>query len=482
MATNNNSVYAFDADNNQGPNDEPLWQVNFNGPGVTPVPASDVNTLNSIRTPGPIGIMGTPVIDQATGTMYLVARTKETTGSTASYVQRLHALDISSGAEKFGGPVIINAASRVPVTTTSRVWSPSIRGPQNQRAGLALANGNVYIAWASYGDTDPYHGWIMAYNATTLQQSGVFCVTPDGQQAGIWQSGQPLSIDGSGNLYVGTGNGTFNGTRNFGESILKLNANLSSVLDWFTPDNWASLNTMDLDLGSAGVLLIPGTNDLIGGGKGGRFYVLDRSNLGHMQVGNGQIVQTFQVTGGASDHIHGAPAYWNGPGGPWVYVWGEQDELKSFAVQRLDLQHHAHQPIHLSGPAWDARRIPDDLGQRQSVRQWHPVGVDALRRGRESRDRLRGTARFRCDRSHPRAVEHPDDSSARRLRQFCQVRSADGRQRPGLRAELFQPAPRVWPARVHSARDRRRPRGQWHRVHGCRQFDDHRNLGLGELA
>jgi hypothetical protein len=123
---------------------------------------------------------------------------------------------------------------------------------QNQRAGLALANGNVYIAWASYGDGDPYHGWIMAYNATTLQQTGVFCVTPDGKQAGIWQSGQPLSIDASGNLYVGTGNGTFDGTRNFGESILKLNSNLSSVLDWFAPDNWASLNTMDLDLGSAG--------------------------------------------------------------------------------------------------------------------------------------------------------------------------------------------------------------------------------------
>ena len=331
VATNNNSVYAFDADNNQGPNDVPLWQVSFNGPGVTPVPASDVNTLNSIRTPGPIGIMGTPVINQATGTMYLVARTKETTGSTPSYVQRLHALDLTSGAEKFGGPVIINAA--VPGTGYDNVAGLVTFNPrtQNQRAGLALANGNVYIAWASYGDGDPYHGWIMAYNATTLQQSGVFCVTPDGKQAGIWQSGQPLSIDASGNLYVGTGNGTFDGTRNFGESILKLNSNLSSVLDWFAPDNWASLNTMDLDLGSAGILLIPGTNDLISGGKGGRFYVLDRSNLGHVQVGNGQIVQTFQVTGNFTDnHIHGAPAYWNGPGGPRVYVWGEQDKLKSF--------------------------------------------------------------------------------------------------------------------------------------------------------
>ena len=135
VATNNNSVYAFDADNNQGPNDVPLWQVNFNGPGVTPVPASDVNTLNSIRTPGPIGIMGTPVINQATGTMYLVARTKETTGSTPSYVQRLHALDLTSGAEKFGGPVIINAA--VPGSGYDNVAGLVTFNPrtQNQRAG-----------------------------------------------------------------------------------------------------------------------------------------------------------------------------------------------------------------------------------------------------------------------------------------------------------------------------------------------------------
>src|SRR4029077_11935564 len=199
VATNNNSVYVSDADNNKGSNGLPLWQVNFNGPGVTPVPASDVNTLNSIRTPGPIGIMGTPVINQATGTMYLVARTKETTGGTTRYVQRLHALDLSSGAEKFGGSVVINAA--VPGSGYDNVAGLVSFNPktENQRAGLALANGNVYIAWASYADTDPYHGWIMAYNATTLQKSGVFCVTPDGKQGGIWQSGQPLSIDAAGN-------------------------------------------------------------------------------------------------------------------------------------------------------------------------------------------------------------------------------------------------------------------------------------------
>ena len=239
VATNNNSVYAFDADNNQGANGQPLWHVNFNGPGVTPIPASDTGAQGNIRTPGPIGIMGTPVIDQTTGTMYLVARTKETVGSTVNYVQRLHALDITSGAEKFSGPVVIQAS--VAGTGYDNVGGSVTFNPlmENQRAGLTLANGNVYIAWASYGDTDPYHGWVMAYSASTLQQVGVLCVTPDGERGGIWQSGQPLSVDTSGNLYVATANGDFDGVRNFGESILKLNANLSSVLDWFTPDNCA---------------------------------------------------------------------------------------------------------------------------------------------------------------------------------------------------------------------------------------------------
>ena len=134
--------------------------------------------------------MGTPVIDQTTGTMYLVARTKETTGSTVSYVQRLHALDITSGAEKFGGPVVIQAS--VSGTGYDNVGGAVTFNPlmENQRAGLALANGNVYIAWASYGDTDPYHGWVMAYSASTLQQVGVLCITPNGARGGIWQSGQ----------------------------------------------------------------------------------------------------------------------------------------------------------------------------------------------------------------------------------------------------------------------------------------------------
>ena len=329
VATNNNSVYAFDADTNRSGNDLPLWHVNFNGPGVTPIPATDVQTLNSIRTPGPIGIMGTPVIDQATGTLYVVARTKETVGASVTYVQRLHALDIRSGAEKFGGPVMITATvAGTGYDNAGGVVTFNAR-TANQRAGLALANGNVYIAWSSYGDGGFYHGWVMAYSASTLQQVGVFCITPDGSAAGVWQSGQPPSIDASGNLYLATGNGTFDGVRNFGQTILKLNPNLSTVLDWFTPGNWDSLNRSDRDLGSSGVLLVPGTNDVIGAGKDGLFYLLDRNNLGHSQSGNGQILQSFRV---AIGNVHGGPTYWNGSAGPRVFVWGEDDYLKSFAV------------------------------------------------------------------------------------------------------------------------------------------------------
>jgi hypothetical protein len=326
VTTMNNSVYAFDADTNQGANAQPLWQVNFNNPaaGITPVPVADVQTGQNIRNPGPIGVMGTPVIDPASRTLYLVARTKEN----GTYVQRLHALDLSTGAEKLGGPKVITAS--VAGTGNDNVGGVVSFNPkwQNQRPGLALANGIVYIAWSSHEDTLPYHGWVMGYDAATLAQTGALNVSPDGAQGGIWQSGQPPAIDANGNLYLMTGNGSFDGTRNFGESIVKLNAGLG-VQDWFTPDNWQALNNADADLGSSGVLLIPGTNQVIGGGKSGTFFLLDRNNLGHTQSGNGQIAQHFQATSGG--HIHGGPVYWSGPAGPWLYVWGEQDFLKAFA-------------------------------------------------------------------------------------------------------------------------------------------------------
>lgn len=335
VATQNDSVYAFDADTNTGGNAQPLWQVNFTNPeqGITPVPAADVAnpdhlTGGNIRKPGPIGIMGTPVIDPGTGTLYLVARTKEN----ETYVQRLHALDISSGEEKFGELTIIQA-------TVPGDGSGSIDGQvnfnsriQNQRPGLVLDHGVVYIAWASHDDLGDYNGWIIGYDAATLQQTGVFNDTPDGWGGGIWQSGQPPVADADGNLYLMTGNGTFDasmGGRNVGNSFVKLKARTLELLDWFTPHDVEDLNLQDTDLNSGGVLMIPNTSLIAGGGKEGRLFVLDRNNLGHYNQDDSQVVQAFQATSG---HIHGSPVYYDSPAlGALAYVWGETNFLKGFS-------------------------------------------------------------------------------------------------------------------------------------------------------
>jgi len=329
-ATQNDTVYALDADSSAGANAQPLWQVNFTNPaaGITPVPVADVGDPSSgnIRRPGPIGIMGTPVIDVATGTMYLVARTKEN----GSYFQRLHALDISTGAEKFGGPVTIQA------TISGVTFDPRI---QNQRAGLALDHGIVYVAWSSHDDSGNYHGWVAGYQAATLQQTGMFNVTPGGVQGGIWQSGQPPAIDANGNLYLMTGNGTFtvpSGGQDVSESFIKLRSSDLTLLDWFAQCDVDVWNNANEDLNSAGVLFLPNTTRIFGGGKQGRFFLLDSSNLGRVQqygqqnCTNPQILQSFQAT--TTGHIHGSPVYYVSPSrGALVYVWAEADVLKAFS-------------------------------------------------------------------------------------------------------------------------------------------------------
>ncbi|HET9130723.1 MAG TPA: hypothetical protein VFO86_07245, partial [Terriglobia bacterium] len=250
-------------------------------------------------------------------------RTKED----GQYFQRLHALDVTTGAEKFGGSVVIQAsiAGSGYDAVNGQIDFNSLR--ENQRPGLALSNGKVYIAWASHGDYDPYHGWLMAYDAATLAQVAVFNTTPDGGRGGIWQSGQAPAIDGNGNLILATGNGDWDGTRNFGTTILKLDP-LLSVLDWFTPDNYSFLNDQDYDLGTSGVLMIPDSNKVLVGGKTGTLYLAPQDNLGHLQPGNPQI-QEFQNA--LNGHDHGSPVYWADPTyGPTVFVWSENDYLKAF--------------------------------------------------------------------------------------------------------------------------------------------------------
>jgi hypothetical protein len=331
LVTMNDIVYAFDADSNSG---IPLLSLDLTSQvaGSTPVPVTDL-VGPGLNIVGDVGITSTPYIDTNSKTMYLVARTKETASNcgtvNGNYCQRLHALDITTFAEKFAGPVVIQGS--VPGTAGTGgtlVFDPKIH---NQRASLALANGQIFIGWASHEDAGPYHGWVMAYNATMLVQTGIWSSTPDGTLGGIWMSGRGPAVDAGGNVYFITGNGDWNGTHNFGETILKFGSTAGMpLLDWFTPDNWSSLNAGDVDLGSTGPILVPGTDLVVGGGKQSIFYAMHTGNLGHEVTGNTQIVQLLANNGG---ELKGGPVYWNRSGGvgPWMYVWSNGcDFLKAY--------------------------------------------------------------------------------------------------------------------------------------------------------
>jgi hypothetical protein len=297
VETVNNTIYAFDADDS---NAAPYWQVNFGAP-----PTFNTAGFNCLDMNGDMGIIGTPVIDPDSHTLYVVAKTKEGGG----YAQRLHALDLATGGEKFGGPVEISAPGFTPLL-------------ENQRPGLLLLSGVVYIAWASHCDDGQYHGFVMGYDAQTLAQTAVFNASPKGQAASIWQSGMGPAADENGNIYVVTGNGSWDGVSNFSESFLKLNAPGLDLADWFTPSDHANMDRTDADLGASGALLIPGTNLVVGGGKTGVLYVLDINNLG--QLGDATVLQKFQAT---SRRIHSI-AYWvSAANGPLLYIWGESDQM-----------------------------------------------------------------------------------------------------------------------------------------------------------
>ncbi len=311
-ATMNNTVYAYDADDPA--QTAPLWSVSL-GPAV---PASDVQcccTDISVR----VGILSTPVIDPATQTIYLVSRNKNADGT---YHQWLNALDITSGATKIN-PVEIKA------TYKGLTFDPKIH---NQRPALTLANGNIYIAWASHNDCGPYHGWLISYSAATFAQTGVYVNTPRGNQGGIWMSGQGLTVDAAGNLYLSSGNGTWSADgAQTGNSFVKLDGALNQK-DWFTPFNSDTLNAGDQDLGSSGLLGIPGTTLIVGGSKQGVLYLVDTNNMTHFHAGADRVQQEFQaVFGSGSSHVHGSPIYYNSPvNGPTVFLWGENDFLRAY--------------------------------------------------------------------------------------------------------------------------------------------------------
>jgi hypothetical protein len=331
VATEHDSVYAFDAEHPEHP---PLWHVSFldskRGVGTT-----SADELQCPFIQPEVGVTSTPAIDLRSGTLYVLART-EIRHHLASdeFFQHLHALAITTGVEKFGGPKLITASARG--TGRGAANGKVVFDPQyeNPRASLLLNNNVLYLTWASSCDYGPYHGWVMAYDPQTLTQRAALNVTPDGEEGGIWESDTGPAADSEGNVYVATGNGTFNaskGGRDYGDSELKLTLHGTAfeIQDYFTPYDQARLNDEDGDLGSSGPTVLPDQPGphrhlLLQPGKGAELYIIDRDHMGKFNADGDAVVQRIRMKAGG----YGAAAYWNGH----VFFACEDDSLRDYAV------------------------------------------------------------------------------------------------------------------------------------------------------
>ena len=330
VATEANSVYAFDA---ATLDPHPIWHTSFTdaSAGVTPLSWRDV------RCPfiqPDVGITSTPVIDPSSLTLYALVRTKERSAGGDSFVQRLHAMDLRTGKD-VRAPVEIQATvqGRGAGSRNGSVDFDPLR--ENPRAALLLSRGVLYVAWASSCDVGPYHGWIMAYDAKSLQQLAVLNTSPDGNEAGVWQGDAGLAADSSGAIYAVTGNGTFTHSttgRDFGNSVLKLRLARGALVveDYFTPSDEARLSELDADLGSGGPLLLPadsatGRPLVFVMGKSGMSYLLNREALGRFRPGdNAHARQVLRTSAGG----FGSAAYWNHT----LYVWGSHASLAAYRI------------------------------------------------------------------------------------------------------------------------------------------------------
>jgi hypothetical protein len=341
VATEHDSIYAFDADSNGGVNRNPIWHVTLldaahgAGAGATTVPWGDTGSPDIAPE---IGITATPVINPATNTMYVVGKTKES----GAYFQRLHAINVITGAELPGSPVGIHA-------TVSGTGNGSSGGQlafsplwQNNRTALSLYNGHLYMAFGAHGDNGPWHGWVLAYDANTLAQTAAVCTSANGFGNGVWQAGSGMPIDTtSGRMFLATGNGSyssyspFSANSQFGDSIVAFdlsNGKLTPV-DAFTPFNQGHLSSADLDQGSGGILMLPdqqGANPhmLMQIGKEGRILVLNRDHLGGYATGVTSNTNALQDIVNQTNGLWSTPAYWNGN----VYMWPKDDVPKLFKV------------------------------------------------------------------------------------------------------------------------------------------------------
>jgi hypothetical protein len=344
VATAQDYVYAFDAD---GKNPSPgyLWRRSLLGAGETWGSYSDVETVDIKPN---IGIIGTPVVSRASGTIYVLAKSK--TSGTTKYVQRLHALNIANGAEKLNGPTVIKATVKGLGDGGTTVTFDPFR--ENQRPALLLAptpgagSGNsVVIAWASHGDHGLWHGWVIAYDATNIShQVGAWTDTPNGINGGIWMSGGGPSSDGSGNIFATDGNGKFDantGGSDYGDSAFRLTLDSSGLVlrDYFTPDDQDALNHQDKDMGTSAVVLLPTQGGpvprlAVTADKTGEIYLLNRDNMGKFTMANNSSLQSLS-DGGL--FIHNSLAFFNNTlyvgldGGP-VTAWTFNPQTERFAT------------------------------------------------------------------------------------------------------------------------------------------------------
>jgi hypothetical protein len=349
VATEHDSVYAFDADASSC---VIYWHVSFvNGTTITPVPASVAYQSSQLKNwdiLNEIGITGTPVISAIESTLYVVAKTQVTNASgDFSYHDRLHALALATGREQTNSPVAITAAAATKSgTLTFRALI------QNQRPALLLANytngAAVYIAWSSFGDLGAYHGWVMAYDAQTLAQVGVWNDTPNGTKGGIWMSGDGLTADSSGALYLSTGNGTFDDSadivpplapdNDFGESFVKLDPSSLTVTDYYTPSQNATWTAKDEDLASSGVAILPDgigptghPNVFVASDKEGHLWLIDRDLMSRFSPTSDNTVQYLTLPGIAACDLNctfSTPAYYNGT----VYIGEVVNPLMAFTL------------------------------------------------------------------------------------------------------------------------------------------------------
>ena len=336
VATEHGSVFAFDADNVSGTSVKPLWQISTQLAGEGP---SDDRGCSQV-TPE-IGVTSTPVIDRTRGAIYVIAVSKDGGGN---YFHRLHALDLTTGKELFGGPTTI--AASVPGNGAGSTGGTVTFDPSeyNERPGLLELNGTIYTTWGSHCDAGPYTSWMMSFSADTLKQTSVLNLVPNGSDGGIWMSGTAPAADAAGNIYFLIGNGTFDTTLNAsglpsqgdcGNCYVKVSSTAPlKLIDYFTPLNTVAESNVDEDLGSGGPLLLPDVTDAsgktrhlaVGSGKDAIIYVLDRDNMGKFSATQNNIYQ--QISGQLASGEFAKPSYFNGT----VYYGAVSDSIKAFPI------------------------------------------------------------------------------------------------------------------------------------------------------